>query len=111
MGTLTRQNGRGRKNWLMRYYRNGKQISESAGTDDKTKAKALLRIREGDISKGYPVTAKVGRLRFDEAATDVINEYKMNKRRSLDEVQRRIDKHLTPYFGGRRMASITAADV
>ncbi|MEO8683176.1 MAG: tyrosine-type recombinase/integrase, partial [Vicinamibacterales bacterium] len=109
MGSITRQ--KGRKNFLIRYYRNGIQMVESAHTDDKTEAKNLLRIREGDISRGLPMTSKVGRLRFEEAAADVVNEYKMNGRRSVDELDRRITKHLHPFFGGRRMSAITAADV
>jgi hypothetical protein len=61
----------------------------------------LLRRREGAIADGVPVTAKINRFRFEEAATDLITEYKVNKRRSLDELERRIEKHLTPCFGGR----------
>jgi integrase len=109
VGSIFKQ--KGRRNWQIRYYRNGRQMVESARTDDKTAAKNLLRIREGDISRGLPVTPKVGRLRFEEAAADVVNDYKVNGRRSLDEVERRIRKHLQPFFGGRRMSTITAADV
>jgi len=102
---------KGRNNWMLKYYRNGRVIRESSGTDDRTKAKKLLRNRETDIDRGLPVTAKVGRLRFEEAAADLVNEYKVNNRRSLDELMRRLDKHLRPFFGGRRMATITSADV
>ena len=35
----------------------------------------------------------------------------MNGRRSVDELERRIRLHLLPYFGGRRLSSITTADV
>jgi integrase len=58
-----------------------------------------------------PITAKIHRFRFEEAATDLITEYRVNKRRSLDELERRIEKHLKPFFGGRRMAAITTSDV
>ena len=57
------------------------------------------------------VTAKIGRIRFDEAASDVLTDYRTNGKRSLDDVERRIEKHLRPYFGNRRMASITTADI
>jgi integrase len=97
--------------WWIRYYRNGQRHEESAGSDKKGVAVDLLRIREGDIAKGAPVSARIGRLRFDEAAADVINDFKANGKRSLDVVTRRIDKHLRPFFGGRKMASITTADV
>jgi hypothetical protein len=35
----------------------------------------------------------------------------VNGRRSADELERRIRLHLLPYFGGRRLAAITTADV
>jgi integrase len=96
---------------MLKYYRDGHPIVESSGSDDKTAAKRLLRNRETDIDRGLPVTAKVGRLRFDEAATDLLNEYKVNGRRSLDVLERRITKHLMPFFRGRRMSTITSAEV
>ena len=42
---------------------------------------------------------------------DLENEYVINKRRSLDELKRRIKKDLVPFFDGRRMSTITAADI
>ena len=57
------------------------------------------------------MTAKVGRLRFEEAAKDLTTEYATNGRDSADELERRLRLHLTPWFGGRRMASISTADV
>ena len=41
----------------------------------------------------------------------MIHDYRSNGKRSLDDVQRRITKHLTPFFAGRRMVSLTTADV
>jgi integrase len=40
-----------------------------------------------------------------------LNDYRTNRKRSLDDVERRIKKHLTPFFGNRPMASITTADI
>ena len=60
------------------------------GRDKKTAAIDLLKLREGDGAKGLPVTPKIGRLRFEEAAQDVINDYRVNGKRSLDEVERKI---------------------
>src|SRR5438093_9744005 len=57
------------------------------------------------------MTPKLGQLRFEEAAQDVINDYRTNGKRSLKVLQRRITKHLEPFFGGRRMASITTSDI
>ena len=101
---------RGNK-YQIRYYRDGKRHEESSHSDKKEVARDLLRKREGAIADGVPVTAKINRFRFDEAARDLITEYKVNKRRSLDELERRIEKHLAPFFGSSRMASITTSGI
>jgi integrase len=97
--------------WWIRYYKNGRRHEESAGSTKESDAKSLLRLREGDIERGVAITPKVGRIRFDEAVKDVINDYRTNRKRSLDDVERRIERHLKPFFGNRRMASITTADI
>ncbi len=107
MGEL-RQRGRV---WWIRHYRNGQRFEESSGSAKKGDAITLLKLREGDGAHGLPVTPKIGRLRFEEAAADVVNDYRTNGKRSLDEVERRIAKHLQPFFGGRRMTAITTAEV
>jgi integrase len=97
--------------WWIRYYKNGRRYEESAGSTKESDAKSLLRLREGDIERGVAITPKVGRIRFDEAVKDVVNDYRTNRKRSLDDVERRIERHLKPFFGNRRMASITTADI
>jgi integrase len=97
--------------WWIRYYRDGKRYEESSKSTKKTTAQNLLKLREGDVAKGIPVTAKIGQFRIDEALADVVTDYRVNGKRSARVVQRRIAKHLLPYFGGRRAASITTSDV
>jgi integrase len=97
--------------WWIRYYRDGRRFEESSGTDKYEKAKGLLKEREGDAAKGVPYATSMGRLRFDDAMTDLETEYTVNKRDSLSHLQRRIKLHLKPWFGGRRMTKITAADI
>ena len=109
MGTVFRQ--KGRTMWMIKYYRDGRPFYESSGTDIKDDARSLLKLREADIVKGLPVSNKTGRVRWEDATRDLVNDYKVNNRRSLDELERRIDKHLEPYFRSRRMATITTADV
>ena len=96
--------------WWVRYYRNGRRHEESSRSTKKGDGERLLRIREGDIAKGLPVTAKTGQLRFDEAAADVVSDYRVNGKKTLGQLERRIRLHLEPFFGGRWMASITSAD-
>ena len=97
--------------WWVKYYRNGRPMRESSGSTKESDAIQLLKIREGDIAHGLPVNPKLNRIRFDEAAEDLKTEYAVFGRRSADELERRIRLHLLPHFSGRRLATITTADV
>jgi hypothetical protein len=97
--------------WWVKYYRSGRPMRESSGSTKESDAIQLLKIREGDIAHGLPVNPKLNRIRFDEAAEDLKTEYAVNGRRSADELERRIRLHLLPHFSGRRLATITTADV
>jgi integrase len=109
MGVVYRQ--KGRSTWMLKYYRDGRPIYESAGTDIKDEAKKILRVREGDIVKGVPITSQTGRIRFEDAAKDLVTDYKTNNRKSLDELERRIRLHLQPFFGQRKLSAISTSDV
>src|SRR5437899_9101776 len=51
------------------------------------------------------------RLTFSIAARGVLDDYRMNRKRSIVDVQRHVRLHLAPFFGRRRMAAIATADV
>ena len=101
---------RGRIYWV-KYYRDGKSFRESSGSPKESDAKRLIRLREGDIARGIPVTPRMDRVKFDEMAEAVFDDYRINGRRSLKDVKMRFNRHLLPFFGGRRAASITTSDV
>jgi integrase len=110
MGMVYRQ--KGRRIWLIKFYRDGRPIVESSGTDIKDDARSILKQREGALADGRPTPAKAARLlRFDDAVKDVENDYTANGRRSIGNLQTRIRKHLMPVFGGRRMSTIDDADI
>lgn len=100
----------GRIYWI-RYYRNGKRYEESSRSVRYSDAERLLKLREGDVAKGVPITPAIGRLTFDDAAADLENEYIANGRRSIVGLRVRLKKGLRPWFSGRRMANISTADV
>ena len=97
--------------YWMKWYRNGSPFSESTHTERKTEAERELNKRMGDVARGVPVTSKVGRVKFDELIVNLCNEYQANGRRSLDVLRIRCNKHLLPFFAGRRAATITTADI
>ncbi len=96
--------------WL-KYLQDGRVVRESSGTTNKSTARRMLRVREGDVERGIPIEPKVGRIFFDEAATDLLNDYIANGRRTHADTKRRIEKHLKPFFGDKRMSSITTSDI
>src|SRR5262245_15461439 len=73
--------------WWIKYQVNGRPQCVSSGSDKKRVAEDLLKEREGDVVKGAAVTAKVGKIRFEEALNDLLNEYRANRRRSLQTVE------------------------
>jgi integrase len=91
---------------MVKYYRNGRAIFESSKTDDHEEAERILKIREGEIAKGAPVSGR--KLKFKDAVADVTNDYRVNGRKSLGHLERRIKLHLVPFFGRRHLAAIGA---
>jgi integrase len=97
--------------WWISYYRDGFQMRESSDSASQAEAKRLLSLREADIAKGIPVTPRIGRLTFSELAEDLIMDYKVNERRSLRDLEARLNLHILPAFGNRRASAITTADI
>jgi integrase len=97
--------------WICYNGPDGKQVQESSGSKNEGVAKRLLRSRVGAREHNLPVVKNAEKYTFTEAAQAVIDDFTTNGKRSLSVVQRRIDKHLTPFFGGRRLVGIGAADV
>src|SRR5215471_1152803 len=110
MGSIYRQKGKG-PNWIIKYYRDGRPVVEHTETDNYKKAEKILKKREVAVDDGVPLTPSVGRVRFEEAVTDMTNDFIAKGKTSLDDLARRIRKHLVPVFGGRRLANITGADI
>ena len=98
MGCIYRH--KGRPTWWVKYRSAGKWQYESSHSKRKGDAEQLLKLREGDTAKGVPVTSQVGRLKFEEARTDLINYHKA-RGRTTKKMERRIAMHLEPAFAKR----------
>jgi integrase len=104
MGSIYKQkNG---KNWTIKYYRNGKSYRENTHSEKISDAKTLLKKREGQITQGQFVGLKVERTLFDEIAKDLIIDYQINARKSLERAERSVE-HLKKYFEGYRANDIS----
>lgn len=109
MGHVYRK--KGRKSWMLKYYKDGIPIYEGAGTEDREEAERTLKIREGDIASGTATAARFNRIRFPEAADDLLTDYENNARASYDEVERRLRLHLRPFLKKMRLSEITSVVV
>jgi integrase len=102
---------KGSRYWWIAYVSGGKRRFESSLSERKSDAQDLLTQRLGDTGKGMVVTPKMGRVTFEEAAADLLNDYKVNGKKTYDHAKRRIDLHLGPVFAGQRLANIDTTKI
>lgn len=97
--------------WWIKYRKNGLVFRESSGSEKYADAVRLLKRRQGEI-----VTGKFGglgpeRVRMAELFADVVEDYRDNKKGSLENVEGRLKNHLIPAFGQIRAADFSTAQV
>jgi integrase len=94
--------------WI-KYHRNGKPIRESTHTTQRKKAEHLLRKRLAEISTGAYLGPKLERIRMTELADDLVREYRINERKSVDDLVARWTLHLKPFFGVLRAVEVSSS--
>jgi len=92
--------------WWIKFYRNGREYRESSGSEKKTDAIRLLKLREGQIVEGKFHGLQVERITFDEIGQDLLNDYRMNGKKSLAYAERAAGR-LRKFFSGYRAKEIT----
>src|ERR1035437_9229507 len=93
--------------WI-KYYRHGVPYRESAHTTDRAKAKKFLSKRLAEIATGTFNGLEVERITIAELADGFLRDYKVNERRSLDDVEARWRLHIQPFFGGLKAVNVTS---
>jgi hypothetical protein len=96
---------RGSVYWIA-YYHRGKEFRESSESENENKAKKLLRKRLGEIGSGKLIGAIEEKLTFDQLAQDLITDYEVNDKRSIESVKLSI-RHLRGFFGFDKALNIT----
>lgn len=96
--------------WWIRYSRNGKDLYESSKSRKKTVASRLLKKREGAVADGREPGARYERVTFDDLAQDLVTDYRVNGRRSLQRTEDSL-KHLRRHFEGLKVPQISTARV
>ena len=100
---------RGKVYWI-KYYRIGKPYRESTRSHKEADAKRLLKKREGEISEGKLPGIYFDRVKFDDLADELLMEYRINQRKSLDRVQKSVE-HLMGAFKGMRVTQLTTPKI
>jgi integrase len=96
--------------WYIKYYDPGKRytVQECAHSDNYKKAERLLRERESAKDQGQPIASVKSRSTLMPQLFELLlTDYRNNKRKSLYTVEKRIKKHMTPFFGRFRACAVT----
>ena len=91
--------------------RTGRQREESTHQTDWKEAERILANREAAVKNGVAMTPQIGKFTFEDGVALIVGDYEINELDSLDSLNRRIRIGLAPWFGHRRMATITGADL
>ena len=101
MGSIFRRKEDGP--WYIQYYLRGKCVQESSRSKKKTVAKRLLAQRESELENGKPQRPRLNRVTFNELAEDLLQDYRLNGRKSLVTAEYSVET-LRKFFGGTMRA-------
>ena len=92
-------------NWYLKYHVNGKAQYENSGSQDRRIAEKILKQRLAKKTLGQLLPGAT-KITFENMEEDIINDYKINGRKSLDRVKLSIE-NLRESFAGNRAENIT----
>ena len=96
--------------WWISFYHRGRQYRESTNSESQVEANKLLKRRLGEVGTGrfVPDEEKVN---FEDLASGLIRDYKLNARKSLNTAALNNIAHLRGYFGFDRAMDITSDNI
>ncbi|MGB4895083.1 MAG: hypothetical protein WBO94_11290, partial [Nitrospira sp.] len=92
--------------YWMKYYIEGRAIQESTKVFEKEQAKKILKVKEGEVAAGIYRGPSMDRIRFEDLAALVQQDYQINRRKTVRRITE-YQKHLEPYFRKTRVSSMT----
>jgi integrase len=93
--------------WWVKYHRHGQVFRESSGSEEYSDAERFLKRRLGELATGRFAGLGPERTRMDELFDDLLEDYRLNGRKSLVQTESRIRVHLRPAFGALRVADLS----
>jgi hypothetical protein len=89
----------------LKYYVKGRDHAPSIFPAERMTTTSLSECsarRWLDPREGINYTEDIDRVTVDQLLDLVVEDYQLNKRDTTYDTEKRIDKHLRPYFGGKR---------
>jgi integrase len=96
--------------WWIKYSRSGKTFSESTHTTSEYKAGRILARRLGEVASGTFLPPAIERIRVQELMDDLLRDYRINKRKSIEDAETRWKLHLKPAFAHLRASDLCRTD-
>ncbi|MCU1336357.1 MAG: phage integrase protein breaking and rejoining enzyme [Bryobacterales bacterium] len=96
--------------WYLKYYVKGKPVVVSSKTEDKTAAITQLTQRVAEASRNSQTVGLHERIRMDQLFDLLLAWYRLKERRSTYDVERKIEKHLRPWFGKLKPQAVGDAE-
>ncbi|MCR4286640.1 MAG: site-specific integrase [Deltaproteobacteria bacterium] len=100
---------RGRVWWMCFTYQS-KQVMKSTKTKDKKLAERIHGKILNQIAEGRFFEVEAKETTYEELRQDLVLEYEVNKRKSIDRLKRSL-KHLDGVFMGMRIAEVTTREI
>ena len=88
---------------------NGKDLCESTKRTDWKKADRYAQQRLAELRTDTYLTPQTRRTSVEELVTDVLRDYRINGRKSLDDATSRWTLHLKPFFAFLRAVDVTTS--
>src|SRR5262249_53885716 len=108
MGCVYR--AQGRLTWMLKYRDvTGQVHRESSGTEDQQEAKRRLREKDHHTDQGVLITPEVGKVTLTDGLTLLCHHHQALDR-DATKLRGRLEKHLLPYFGARRLLATIRSD-
>jgi integrase len=107
--TVTQADGTEREipTWHIQFSVNGQQYRESTKTDNYNQAQKVLKRRITEITTGKFAGPSADRVLMQDLLKDVLADYELHDRKSLDTAARPlIEHHLLPAFGKMRAVNV-----
>jgi len=98
--------------WWIRYSMNGERKDESSGSSVKKEAENLLKVRLGAVATGTVAAVQREKSRRVKELLELVRtSYRSRNRRSLKDLESRLDSTIMPVVGHKRAAEFGPRDI